>query len=81
MKPDILRSGEAISSERSFHNPLNAGHPSAPPASSISLRSSAPDMKPVSGEVSGRVFAAYAAALAITGFLFVMALTGGIHLE
>ncbi len=40
-------------------------------------------MKPVPGieEVMPRgVFAAYAAALASTGFLFVMTLTGGINL-
>ncbi len=81
MKLDVLCRGEATSSKRSFHIPLNAGLPSAPPAQSIRLRSSAPEMKPVSGEVSCGVFAAYAAALASTGFLFVMALTGGIHLN
>jgi hypothetical protein len=77
----VLCNGEAISLRRSFHIPLDAGLSSAPPDQSIRLRSSAPDMKPVSGEVSFRVFAAYAAALASTGFLFVMALTGGIHLN
>jgi hypothetical protein len=81
MKLDVLCRGETASSKRSFHIPLSAGLPSAPPAPSIMLRSSAPEVKPVSGEVSCGVFAAYAAALASTGFLFVMALTGGIHLN
>jgi hypothetical protein len=52
-----------------------------PPDQSFRLRSIAPEMRPVSGEVSWGVFAAYAAALASTGFLFAMALTGGIHLN
>ena len=81
MLPNILWSGEATSLRRSFHVPPDAELASAPPAQSIRLRSRAPEMKPVSGEVSFRVFAAYAAALASTGFLFVMALTGGIHLN
>ena len=81
MKPDVLCREEAISSKRSFRIPLNAGLSSAPPAPSIRLRGSAPETKAVSGEVSCGVFAAYAAALASTGFLFVMALTGGIHLN
>lgn len=36
-------------------------------------------MKPLSGEIPCGVFAAYAAAIASTGFLLVMACTGGIH--
>jgi hypothetical protein len=81
MRPNILCSGEATSLKRSFHIPLDAGLSSAPPAQSIRLRSRAPEMKPVSRGVSCQVCAAYAAALASTGFLFVMALTGGIHLN
>lgn len=81
MRPNILGNGEATSLKRSFHVPLDAGLAGALPAQSIRRRSSAPEMKPVSGDVSCGVFAAYAAALASTGFLFVMALTGGIHLN
>ena len=63
--------------------PLNRRFPSAPTASSILHQRSLSEMKPMPGieaVMPWGVFAAYAAALASTGFLFVMTLTGGIYL-
>jgi hypothetical protein len=63
--------------------PLNPRHPNAPTASSIRHQRSLSKTKPVPGieEVTPwGVFAAFAAALASAGFLFVMTLTGGINL-
>jgi hypothetical protein len=66
---------------RSLHVPLNEKFPSAPADSSIRSRGGVPETNPVCREVMPwGVLAAYAAALASTGFLFVMALTGGFHL-
>lgn len=78
MKSNVPYNGEGNFSHRSFRIPMNAGRPSALPAS---LRTSAAEGAPALHAVMPwGVFAAYAAALATTGFLFVMALTGGIHL-
>ena len=63
--------------------PLNPRHPNDPTASSIRHQRSLSEMKPVPAieeVMPWGVFAAYAAALASTGFLFVMTLTGGIYL-
>jgi hypothetical protein len=63
--------------------PLNPRLPNAPTASSIRHQRRLSEMKPVPGieeVMPWGVVAAYAAALASTGFLFVMTLTGGINL-
>jgi hypothetical protein len=63
--------------------PLNLGLPNAPTAFSIRHQRSSWETKPAPGieeVIPWGVFAAYAAVLASTGFLFVMALSGGIHL-
>ena len=63
---------------------LNPRLPSAPTASSIRHQTSLSEMRPVPGiedVMPWGVFVAYAAALASTGFLFVMTLTGGINLS
>ena len=68
-------------SHRSFRIPPNVGALSAAHVPSTGLRSSITEGEPTAGAVMPwRVFAAYAAALASTGFLFVMTLTGSIHL-
>jgi hypothetical protein len=79
MKRNILGKAEGHVSDRSLRSMLNAGFPSDPAVRSIRLQRNALQMEPVSGEVMPwGVVAAYAAALASTGFLLVMALTGGI---
>ena len=63
---------------------LNLGLPKAPTTSLIRHQRSPWEMKPARGieeVMPWGVFAAYAAALASTGFLFVMALSGGIYLS
>jgi len=80
MKMHILGSGEGTIRHRSFHLPLKAG-PSTPPGASTRLpRNAAENKLAPDGIMSWPAFAAYAAALAGTGFLLVMALTRGIHL-
>jgi hypothetical protein len=62
---------------------LNPRLLNAPTASSIRHQRSLSEMKPVPGNedvMPWGVFVAYAAALASTGVLFVMTLTGGINL-
>ena len=83
MKLNVLCQGEGDFSGQSPHIPPNPSFPNALAASSIRHQRSLSEMKPVPGieeVMPWGVFAAYAAALASTGFLFVMALTGGIHL-
>jgi hypothetical protein len=63
--------------------PLNPRPPNAPAAFSIRHQSSLSEMKLVPGieeVMPWGVFAAYAATLASTGFLLVIALTGGFYL-
>jgi hypothetical protein len=62
---------------------LNPSFPNAPTASLIRRQRSLSEMKPVPGiedVMPWGVFVAYVAALASTGFLFVMTLTRGIDL-
>jgi len=81
MKLNIPGKGQGYLSERSLEILLSAEFPGAVAVPSIGTQRSALEIEPVSGGVMPwRVFAAYAVALASTGFLLVMALTGGIHL-
>jgi hypothetical protein len=82
MKPNIPYSEEATFPHRPFHALLKAGLPnSAPAAPSTRPPMSAVEGAPLPpGVMPWGAFAAYAAALASTGFLFVMLLAGGIHL-
>jgi len=79
MTRNVISRREATSSKRLFPSPLNAGVQTAAPAAWPQLPGGAAGMKPLSGEIPCGVFAAYAAAIASTGFLLVMACTGGIH--
>ena len=70
-------------SPANYATPLNPQPPNAPTASSIRHQRRLSEMKPVPGieeVMPWGVFAAYAAALASTGFLFAMTLTRGINL-
>ena len=83
MKLNVLCRGEGDFSGQSPHIPPNPSFPNAPTASLIRHQRSLSEMKPVPGieeVMPWGVFAAYAAALASTGFLFVMTLTRGINL-
>ena len=72
-----------MASPANYPTALNPRLPNAPTASSIRYQRRLSEMKPVPGieeVMPWGVFAAYAAALASAGFLFVLALTGGINL-
>ena len=78
----FLREKEAAFSSQS--RPTEPGTPTAPTTSLIQHQRSPWEMRPARGieeVMPWGVFTAYAAALASTGFLFVMALSGGIHLS
>lgn len=79
----LYHQGRETASPGNHPTPLNPRLPNAPTASPIRHQRSLSEMTPVPGieeVMPWGVFAAYAAALTSTGFLFVMALTGGIHL-
>lgn len=81
MNLNIVCSGEKTFSHLSFRTRLNMAPLSAPPAPSDGPRRSSAESEPANYAVMPwGVLAAYAVALASTGFLFVMALTGGIYL-
>ena len=77
VKLNLRYSGKDIFVHRPVRIPLNAGLSSTSPAS---LQRNTAEGAAPHGVMPWGVFAAYAAALAGTGFLFVMALSGGIHL-
>lgn len=82
MKRNILHNGEKTFRRRSRHVPMSARLPgAASPATSIRLRMSAAASElPPTGAMPWGAFAAYAAALPSTGFLFLTVLTKAVRL-
>jgi len=79
MKLNIFGREEGYLLDR-FFILLNAGLPAGPAAPSIRHQSSARNSGGIRRNGAVGVFVAYAAALASTGFLIVMALIGGFQL-